>query len=74
MLGLITETVLDITFGTVWWMGKKTVSGIGYLISYPSIPDSVSNAVPIADFQTMLDTKNSEIQKLKGEIKKLKQD
>ena len=33
MLGLITETVLDITFGTVWWMGKKTVSGIGYLIS-----------------------------------------
>ena len=73
MLAIITEAVLDITFGTVWWMGKKTVSGIGYLISYPS-HDSVSASVPIADFQTMLDTKNSEIHKLKGEIKKLKQD
>lgn len=73
MLAIITEAVLDITFGTVWWMGKKTVSGIGNLISYPS-HGSISNSVPIVDFQTMLDTKNSEIHKLKCEIKKLKQD
>ena len=79
MLSLLTNYVLDVAFGVVWWTTKKTsfaiYNGISYLIWSEEEEEcklkKEDNYILMTDFTKMLNSKNSEIDKLNKRIKQL---
>ena len=78
-LSLLTDTVLDITFGVVWWITKKSVNGIYNGISYvfsknededenENENENENNSENIDDKYDLLD----EVRELRVELKELK--
>ena len=79
MLALLTNYVLDISFGVIWWTTKKTGSALYYGAEYLfwNEEDKQCNLkkeddyILMTDFQQMLETKNNEIEKLNKRIRVL---
>lgn len=79
MLALLTNYVLDISFGVIWWTTKKTGSALYYGAEYLfwNEEDKKCNLkkeddyILMTDFQQMLETKNNEIEKLNKRIRVL---
>lgn len=79
MVSILTNFVLDISFGVLWWTTKKTgsalYSGLGYFLwkeeSKPCGLKNESEYILMTDFKQMLNTKNEEINKLNERIKYL---
>ena len=79
MLALLTNYILDIGFGIVWWSASKTISGIYNGIGYffwaeeekKCSLEKEDDYILMSDFKTMLETKNQEIDKLSNRIKHL---
>jgi hypothetical protein len=76
MIALITQSVLDIGFGIIWWTAKKTGTAISYGIEYlwyddkkeDNIEDSVIN---MEEFKEILIENNKKIDELTLKIKQL---
>jgi hypothetical protein len=79
MLALLTNYVLDISFGIIWWTTKKTgsviYSGVEYLFWNEEDKEcelnTENNVILMSDFKQMLESKNKEIDELNGQIKYL---
>lgn len=79
MLSLLTNYLLDISFGVVWWTTKKTGSAIYYGAEYLFLKEDEKECILktekdyilMSDFTKMLDTKNKEIGELNKKIKYL---
>ena len=79
MLSLLTNYLLDISFGVVWWTTKKTGSAIYYGAEYLFWKEdekecnlkSEEDYILMSDFRQMLDSKNKEIEELNKKIKYL---
>ena len=79
MLSVLTNAVLDIGFGVVYWITKKTASGIWMGLNYFIWSEekeecSLKNEnefILMSDFKILLEEKNNEISQLKYKIKKL---
>mgnify|MGYP001223525137 CR=1 FL=1 len=79
MLSLLTNYLLDISFGVVWWTTKKTGSAIYYGAEYLFWKEDENecnlkteeNYILMSDFRQMLDNKNNEIEQLNQKIKYL---
>ena len=70
MLALLTNYLLDISFGIVWWTTKKTGSAIYQGVNYFfwKEEETEEKYILMTDFTKMLDTKNKEIFDLKKQL------
>jgi hypothetical protein len=79
MLALLTNYVLDISFGIIWWTTKKTGSALYYGAEYLFWNEESkecdlkkeSDYILMTDFNHMLESKNKEIVNLTKKIKVL---
>ena len=82
MLSLVTNTILDVSFGLVYWVSKKTIWGLWSGLSYifwteeqeKCNLDNEGDYILMSDFNMMLREKNDEINKLKTRIDQLNTD
>ena len=70
MLALLTNYLLDISFGIVLWTTKKTGSAIYQGVNYFfwKEEETEEKYILMTDFTKMLDTKNKEIFDLKKQL------
>ena len=80
MLGLLTNAILDIGTGVVWWMTKTTINGISYGVSYTMGRyiwtetnddcdlDKENEYILMSDFRHMLEEKNKTIDGLHKQL------
>jgi hypothetical protein len=80
MLSLITNAILDVGYGIIWWTSKKTFNALYYGASYlfwnedsakSSLPDE-DDFIIMSDFKELLIEKNNRIKELEDELNKLK--
>ena len=84
MLGLLTNTLLDIGTGVAWWMTKTTINGISYGVSYTMGRyiwtetedgcdlDKENDYILMSDFRHMLEEKNKTIDELQKQLEEKK--
>ena len=76
MISLLTNVVIDVGAGVVWWLTKTTYYGIQYGVSKLVWVDNElidgkptdNEFILMSDFKHMLDEKNNKIQELENRI------
>jgi len=73
MLALITQSVLDIGFGIIWWTAKKTGTALSYGIDYfwYEEKDIENQVINMEDFKELLIENNKKIEELTSKINEL---
>jgi hypothetical protein len=72
MLALMTQSVLDVGFGIIWWTAKKTGSAISYGIDYLWRDTSgEDDVISMSDFRELLEEKNKKIKILSDKLSAL---
>ena len=67
MLALMTQSVLDVGFGIIWWTVKKTGSAISYGIDYLWSEPS-DDVISMTEFRELLEEKNKKIKTLSDKL------
>jgi hypothetical protein len=69
MLALMTQSVLDVGFGIIWWTAKKTGSAISYGIDYLwSDTHSEDDVISMSEVRELLEEKNKKIKILSDKL------
>ena len=75
MLTLITQSVLDIGFGILWWTAKKTGTALSFGIDYfwyeEKDNDLENQVINMEDFKELLIENNKKIEELTSKIEVL---
>jgi len=75
MLALLTQSVLDIGFGIIWWTAKKTGSalsyGAGYIWYTDEDEEEDEQVINMSDFREILEANNKKIEELSNKIDEL---
>ena len=78
MLQLITQSVLDIGFGIIWWTTKKTGSALSYGISYlwsgeVEQEEEEEQYIKMSEFKEILEENNRQIKELSDKLDAIKE-
>jgi hypothetical protein len=76
MLALITQSVLDVGFGIIWWTAKKTGTALSYGIDYfwydgEANQKLENQVINMEDFKEILLENNKKIVELTNKIEAL---
>lgn len=77
MLALLTQSVLDVGFGILWWTAKKTGSALSYGVGYiwsneeEEEEEEDNQVINMSDFREILEANNKKIEELSNKIDEL---
>jgi hypothetical protein len=76
MLALLTQSVLDIGFGIMWWTAKKTGSVISYGVGYlwNNEDEAIEkDLIQMGEFREILEENNKKIKELSDKLDAIKE-